>query len=294
MYYFMKLLKKNRKWVIGVGSLVAFAGYAILSIVPDMFVKKGLDPERAKRITSIVAHRGGAGLGLENTLSCIEKGIAAGADMIEIDVHLTKDGKLIICHDETVDRTTNGNGKIREMTFDELRKLRVTDKNGNITEEHLPSLREVLELIDGRSKLLIEVKRTKNIYQGIEKKLMDEIEAFNASAWVDIQSFNDSVLENIHAVNPQQRLEKLIVFKFRGLPFIFDGTITRFSFKKYGYITSFNIFYKSASPGFIKDIQNQGKEVKIWTLDDPQKTPDLPVDGIITDHPDLWIQFLNQ
>ena len=289
----MKKLNINRKRIIGVSTLAVVIGYFIISIVPNMFVKKGVELEKVKNM-KIIAHRGGAGVGLENTLSCIEKGIASGADMIEIDVHLTKDGHLVVCHDQTVDRTTNGKGKIGEMTLEEIKKLQVVDAKGNSTEEHLPSLTEVLELIDGRVTLLIEIKRTKKIYQGIEERVVNEIEKFQASSWVIIQSFNDSVLENTHTINPQQRLEKLIICKFWGLPFIFDGTFTRFSFKKYNYISSFNIFYKSASSAFIKNIHKQGKEVKIWTLEDPQKAPNILMDGVITDRPDLWIQFLNQ
>lgn len=282
----------NKKWITWGGILVLVAGYIILTIVPNMFVTKGLDHGKVRKI-EIVAHRGGAGIGLENTLSCIEKGIACGADMIEIDIHLTKDGHLLVCHDETVDRTTNGKGKIREMNLDEIRKLHVVDANKNMTEEHLPTLSEVMELVNGRTKLLVEIKRTKNIYQGIEQKLMDEIEKFHTSSWVVVQSFNDSVLANIHAINPQQRVEKLIICKFPGLPFIFDGTFTRFNFEKYSYIASFNIFHLSASRAFIKKIHKQGKEVKIWTLNEPQRAPDIHVEGIITDRPDLWKQFKN-
>jgi len=284
----------NKKFAIGLSAFAALTGFIILSIIPNMFIKKGLEPENAERIRHIVAHRGGAGIGLENTLSCIEKGIVSGAEMIEIDVHLTKDGYIIVCHDETVNRTTNGKGRIRDMTLSELRDLRIVDEAGNATEERLPTLAEVLELVDGRSILLIEVKRTKNIYQGIERKMMDEIERHNACSWVVVQSFNDSVLENLHKINPQLQLEKLLICKFFGIPYIFDGRFTKFSFEKYAYVASFNIFHKSASPRFIKEIHKNGKEAKIWTQDNPEKAPNIPVDGIITDRPDLWKKFLNK
>ena len=280
----MKILIKNRKWLTAGLIFAVVAGYFILAIIPNIFVKRGAEPENMQ----IIAHRGGSGLGLENTLSCIEQGIASGADMIEIDVHLTKDGHLLVCHDETVDRTTDGQGKIKDMTLDELRALSVVDTKGNITEEHLPTLNEVLELINGRAQLLIEIKQPQNIYPGIEQKLMDEIKKYNANSWVVVQSFNDSVLENIYAIDHRQRLEKLIIFKLPGLPIIFDRTFTRFNFEKYEYIASFNIMYQSASSRFINDIHRQGKEVKIWTVPEPQKTPNLPVDGIITGRPDLW------
>jgi glycerophosphoryl diester phosphodiesterase len=276
----------TKKWIIA-GSALLILGYIVLALIPNIFVRKMIDPEKLKNM-QIVAHRGGAGIGLENTLSCIEKGIASGANMIEIDIHLTKDGHLLVCHDQTVDRTTNGKGKIREMTLDEIRKLNVVDAEGNLTDEHLPTLAEVLELINARAVLLIEIKRTKKIYQGIEQKMVDEIEKFQAASWVVVQSFNDSVLENINAINPELRLEKLLFCKFFGIPVIYDGTLSGFTFTKYSYVSSFNIFYQAASPSFIKTIHRQGKEVKIWTLNEPEKAPDLPVDGIITDRPDLW------
>ena len=276
----------RKKWII-IGSTLAIMGYIILSMIPNVFARKMIDPEKVKNM-QIIAHRGGAGIGMENTLSCIEKGIVSGADMIEIDIHLTKDGHLLVCHDQTVDRTTNGKGKIREMTLDEIRKFRIVDADGNLTEEYLPTLYEVIELINGRAKLLIEIKQPRKKYQGIEQKLMDEIEKYQASSWVVVQSFNDSVLENIHAINPELRLEKLLFCKFVGIPIIYDGTLTRFTFKKYSYVSSFNIFYQAALPSFIKKIHQKGKEVKIWTLNEPEKTPDLPVDGVITDRPDLW------
>jgi len=288
----MRTPKINKKRVTTLVTLIVIVGYIILTIVPNMFAQKGLDPENAKRIKYIVAHRGGADIGLENTLSCIEKGIASGANMVEIDVHLTKDGYIIVCHDETVDRTTNGKGKIREKTLDEIRKLRIVDTKNNLTEEHIPTLEEVFEIVNGRAKLLIEIKPPSKKHQGIEQKLMEEIEKFDAYSWVVIQSFSDAVLENIHAINPLQRLEKLIICKFPGLPFIIDEKFSKFSFEKYSYISSFNIFYMSATSGFIKKVHNQGKEVKIWTLKGTEKVRNKPVDGIITDRPDLWKNFL--
>lgn len=274
-------------WIITVCLILLVVGYLVWTAAPAAFLPKGLSRETLRSL-AIVAHRGGAELGLENTLSCIEKGLAAGADAIEIDVHLTKDGHLVVCHDETADRTTDGTGAIRDMTLEQIRQLHVTDSDGNITDEYLPTLDEVLSLVDGRAVLLIEVKRTGDNYIGIEEKILCEIDRHGAAAWTAIQSFNDSVLENTHALNPAQRLEKLIIFKFPGLPLIFDGTFTRFSFDKYSYAASINIYHEAARRSFVNKILSHGKEVKLWTLDDPSKVPTLPVSGIITDRPDLW------
>ncbi len=272
-------------WIIII-ALALMALYAFLTIAPNCFVKRGINPNDPPR--TIVAHRGGADLAPENTLACIERGMEAGAHMIEIDIHLSKDNRIIVCHDQSIDRTTNGSGLIREMTLEELKQYAITDEEGNPTDQHLPTLEEVLELINGQTKLLIEIKRTDDIYAGIEGILLATLKRYQATDWCVVQSFNDSVLENIHALDPSIRLEKLIICKFFGLPFIFDGTFTQFNLKKYDYIASFNFYYQAPSRQLINKLHRAGKEVKIWTLLGPDDTPNIPVDGIITNRPDLF------
>lgn len=279
--------EKKKKMLIFTIIIVLIAVYIGVTFIPNIFVCKGIDLSK-KTDCILVAHRGGAGLGYENTLECIDKGIAAGAQMIEIDIHLTKDNQLIVCHDQSVDRTTTGKGLIREKTLDELQQLYIKDESGKITSLHLPTLEEVLQLVNGRVKLLIEIKRTGSIYEGIEAKLLETLYRYKATTWCIVQSFNDSVLQNIHALNPGIRLEKLIICKFVGLPYIFDGTIKKFNFKKYEYISSFNFYYLSIPRYLIDEIHEAGKEVKMWTLQGADTTPNLPVNGIISNRPDLF------
>lgn len=263
------------------------AGYAAASALANVFYKKGYSAQDIARLI-VVAHRGGAALGPENTLLAIQRGIHAGSDMVEIDIHQTLDGKVVVCHDESIDRTTNGSGLIRELTFDQIRSHNIVDRDGNVTDQKIPTLDEVLDLVDGKVRLLVEIKRTKDIYQGIEQQLVDAIAAHNASSWVVAQSFDDSVLEKLHALSPTLRLEKLWVFKLRGVDDAVDGGINEYSYEKYSYVSSFNFYYRSVTDSLIKEIHRHGKEVKIWTVGAPSDTPYLPVDGIITDHPDLW------
>lgn len=100
---------KKRKWLlyaIPLFLIIYLAGPVVLHLVNEWgYNKKDLEH------MEIIAHRGGASIGPENTLACYKKGIEAGADIVEIDIHLTKDGKLIICHDQSIDRTTNGREK---------------------------------------------------------------------------------------------------------------------------------------------------------------------------------------
>ncbi|MDE6379303.1 MAG: hypothetical protein K2L11_02425 [Muribaculaceae bacterium] len=279
--------KANKIIFTGVLPCLAIAGYAAFSVIPNIFYKKNYSPSEIRNLI-VVAHRGGAALGPENSLYTIEKGMAAGADMIEIDIHQTLDGQLVVCHDQSLDRTTNGKGLIRDLTLEQIRKYRLLDSNGQITDQKIPTFEEVLDLIDGKVKLLVEIKRTGNIYQGIEDRMVAAIKSHNAESWTVAQSFDDSVLENLHAIDSSLRLEKLWVCKMAGLPLGVGGTLSEYSYEKYDYVSSFNFFYHSVTKSMVDDIHRHGKEVKIWTVGSPEETPHLPVDGIITNYPHLW------
>ncbi len=228
----------------------------------------------------IVAHRGGAELGAENTLTCIRKGIEAGAGWIEIDVHLSRDGEIVVCHDDAVDRTTNGEGHICDMTYEQIRALKVVDEDGNETGDHIPTLHEVLELINGKAFLLLEIKHTKHSLEGIEKACVDCIKEHGMVNRVVIQSFDDDVLETVYELMPALRLEKLL---FVGMPFGFD-------FDDYDYVSSFNVYHKLVSDKFIAMAHARGQEVKVWTLNKYKADLVSSVDGIITNNPALFIK----
>ncbi len=236
---------------------------------------------------TVTAHRGGAQLGNENTLSCIEQGIAAGADMVEIDVHKTLDGVVVVCHDETIDRTTDGKGRIEEMTFDEIRQFHIVGPDGIPTEETIPTLEEVLRLIDCRCGLLLEIKlKRDDQYPGIVSDVLQQVEAAGMHDLTAIQSFNDLILEQAHALDPTIRLEKLM---FCRLPFglCFDVRLHGFSFDRYNYVASFNTYYPLTSKRFIRKVHSLGKEVRLWTLNKPVKRL-READGVITNDPLIW------
>lgn len=283
---------KRKKWLLAAIPLllIVYLGFPVLLHV---FNEWGYNKNELKDM-EIIGHRGGASIGPENTLACYKKGIEAGADMIEIDIHLTKDNRIVVCHDQSINRTTNGKGLIREMTLNEIRQYRCLDADGNVTDQQVPTLDEVFDLmLETRAagnpcKLLIEIKRTRNIYQGIEELLLEKINSCNAKDWIIVQSFNDFALERIHQLDPSVRLEKLFFFKLPGLPVIMDWFhFTTFSYEKYHYISSFNMNYLWLTRSFLRDIHSHGKEVKVWTLEGTD-APRLDVDGIITNRPDLW------
>ncbi len=121
----------------------------------------------------VVAHRGASGIAPENTLPAIDKALLAGADFIEIDVQLTRDRQVVLMHDETVDRTTNGKGKIGEMTADQVAGLDAGSWFGaEFTGTKVPLLEEVVAHIGGRTGLLIEIKKKKGFNEGIEEEVI--------------------------------------------------------------------------------------------------------------------------
>lgn len=228
----------------------------------------------------IIAHRGGAGLGCENTLACIEKGLACSrADMVEIDVHLTRDGEVVVCHDPDVDRTTDGKGMIEDLTLQEIKSLHIKDSDGKTTSYRIPTLREVLTRICSRAEVLLEIKRSDNRDDGLEKACLDIIRECGAYGRVTVQSFNDIVLERFHAMDPSIRLEKLLFVR----PFCWKEV------EEKPYIASYNIFRLGlVTRRFVEKMHARGKEIKVWTLQTPEQFHADNLDGIITDRPDLF------
>ena len=236
---------------------------------------------------TITGHRGGALLGAENSLECIRKGLDAGASSIEIDVHITADGHIVVCHDPTVDRTTNGSGAINGMTIEQIKELRLLE-NGAVTDQQIPTLEQVLEVIDGRAELLLEIKRTNGNNKGIEQRVLEILRQHGALKYTAIQSFDDNVLETLHSLDSTLQLEKLLFCKFLGIPVIFDGTFSCFSPQKYSYIRSFNFYHRGLSKSLSEYLHKNGYRTRIWTLNDPRAIPDIELEGVITDRPDLF------
>ncbi len=233
----------------------------------------------------LIAHRGGAGLGVENSISCIARSVALGVEAVEIDVRLTRDGALVVFHDARVDALTDGRGRISEMTLDEVQVLRLVDAFGCATAERIPTLGQVLAFVEGRCRVLVEAKCSRSEARRVALSLNEAIKGCDAAGWVSVQSFSDALLEELNALGVSCPLEKLFVFKVPLLPLIYDGGFRLFSLKKYGYVSSFNIHFSCLNAALVNSVHEAGKEVKVWTLKWPCDVPSLPVDGVIIDFP---------
>lgn len=244
----------------------------------------------------VIAHRGASGTAPENTLAAFELGIQYKADQLELDVHLSKDGEVIVIHDATVDRTTNGTGKVEELTLADLKKLDAGSwKDNQYTNEPIPTLDEVLKLVKGRSTVLIEFKRGDKLYDGVEQKVIDIVQQNQAESWVVYQSFHPKVVEKLISLQTASPTYLLIVGRMPLLPFYYDDAI-RFGspFSRWkGKVKGINPNERFASKAFINKAHKNGLEVFVWTVNKTEDMNELKargVDGLITNYPEKLTQ----
>jgi len=179
----------------------------------------------------IIAHRGASAYAPENTLAAFEKAIQMGAMVIETDVHQTKDSVVVIMHDLSVDRTTYREGLIKDLSSSDFKQLSIKLQK-TVLKEKPPTLEEAIIAINGRCKLLIELKKGNSYYPNIEKHIVDLITKYNAQSWIStIHSFEKEPLINIAKRDSSINLQKLIVFNLPLVSFNFDKHFNKDDFK---------------------------------------------------------------
>lgn len=139
----------------------------------------------------VVGHRGASGHAPENTMASFHRAVALGADFVELDVHLSRDGALVVIHDFSVGRTTNGSGAVRDLTVAELRALDAGGWYGPaFAGERIPTLDEVLGWASGQVRLVIEIKNGPFYYEGIEERLVAALRAHSMAQSALVISFD--------------------------------------------------------------------------------------------------------
>ena len=220
-----------------------------------------------------VAHRGASGYEPENTLLAFKKAIDVGADMIELDARLCKSGELVVIHDDTVDRTTNGFGSVEDKTLTELKGLEQSKG------ERIPTLIEVLDLVDKKTKLNIEIKGKGTAMQvrAIIEKYIDE-KGWNYDDFL-ISSFRHDELWQMKKTDPELRIGVLTEM-------IPPGFI-QFAKKIKAY--SVNVPADRIDENFVKKAHDNGLKVFVYAANDTSeidKAKFLNVDYICSNFPD--------
>lgn len=214
-----------------------------------------------------IGHRGAKGHQPENTLISFEKAIDLKVDGVELDVHLSSDGEIIVIHDDTIDRTTNGKGLVNQLTVLELKKHKI------------PTLIEVFDLVNKRCFINIELKEI-----GTAQAVVDLIAYYIAEKnWNHnhflVSSFDWKMLEEVQLLNPKIRIGVLTE----------ESVEQAFAFAKKLKVHSIHPDYRLLTKENVALMQENGFEVYPWTvnsIEDIEKIKSFNVNGIISDFPD--------
>jgi glycerophosphoryl diester phosphodiesterase len=232
-----------------------------------------------------VAHRGASAYAPENTIAAFDKAVEMKADYIEIDVQRSKDGKLVVIHDTTVDRTTDGSGKVGNLTFKELRNLDAGSWKGEqFTGAQIPTFDEILDRYHGKIGILIELKAPE-LYPGIEENIAKKLKERNLdkpqNEKIIVQSFNHNSMKKMNELLPKVPIGVLTSSSADAT----EQALQEFS----TYADYFNPSYGIVTPDLVNQVHSLGMKIGSWTVRSQEAADfllDVGVDAIITDYPD--------
>jgi glycerophosphoryl diester phosphodiesterase len=228
----------------------------------------------------VIAHRGASGELPENTLPAYELALTQGSDMIEIDLHTSRDGAIVITHDASLERL-GGRGEVADATLEEIRRL---DAGGGA---RMPALEEVLDGFGGRIPFNLELKRSSRAeYPGMEAAAVGEVARRGLLEQTLFSSFYDPVLEALREVSPEVRIAVLVS---RHIP---EEAMERA--RRVG-AEALNPERPLVTRKLVEAARGEGLAVYVFTVDDPlemHRLLDLGVDGLFTNHPGRMRELL--
>ncbi len=244
-----------------------------------------------------VAHRGGAALAPENTLAAFRNALRYPVTAIELDVQMSRDGKAVVFHDETIERLTEGRGNMLDLDFAYLRELNAAARfrGGWPEAQRIPTLREVLEIAKGHIQVYIEIKQSKRDgvygrYPHIAEAVVDEVRAMDMLDQVLVMSFDWGVLPLVRAMEPHITLGALAsddTYDFRGAN-AFERLVEEVQANGWNWI---NLNRKLCVPDLPPKVHAAGLKLGLWTvntLSDMRRFAAMGVDSLTSDHPDLF------
>jgi glycerophosphoryl diester phosphodiesterase len=252
----------------------------------------------AERRPLVAAHRGGALLWPENSLRAFREALALGVDLVETDVHLTADGEVVIIHDPTLDRTTTGQGPVRDARRADLAALRLRGRDGRPTEEPIPTLRQLLALLGPtRAGLLLEIKvgPDRRRYPGIEEAVLARLAEAGLAPRTRVMAFEPETLARLRELDP-------------ALPTVW--LVSRRTLEAAGRSAA-EVVESAAGAGFrhlgiehrlldapvMAAARAAGVTVGAWTVNeeaDIRRVAALGADVVITDRPDLALSIVGR
>jgi glycerophosphoryl diester phosphodiesterase len=245
-----------------------------------------LDVFRVGKKPLVIAHRGACGYEPENTFASFDLAVKMKADLIEFDVHLTKDKIPVVIHDETLDRTTDGTGEVGAKTFNQLRELNAAKFAKSHERQVIPSLEEIITRYKNVVGFDLEIKQGSRIYPGIETRVIDLLRKHSALQNCEITSFDVDAIKKVRAIAPEI---------ITGI--IFEGEVSDYVSlaKEIGckLIDASN----PLSSKEIETIHSSGLALNSWTFNEVEDIraaiEDLKPDGLTTEYPDRAVKLLS-
>jgi len=287
------------KWIVVLVIVIAAAAalYGLLGLIIPRAERK---PAAMNIDWNVIAHQGGNHIRPDNTLLAFSHAVELGVDALELDVHATADGHLVVIHDDTVDRTTNGSGRVSELTLAEIRELDAAWNwpHHEDTGEHpyrgqgvrIPTLEEVLREFPDVP-MTIEIKQAE---PSIVDSFGELLQRFDREQNTIVASFHPEVMEEFRLEFPdfatsgvEPEIRGFFVMKTAFAGWLFRPKMEAFQVPE----TSGNL--NVITPRFVRAAQRRGINVQVWTVNDRasmNRVHDAGVDGIITDRPDLLLE----
>ena len=253
--------------------------------------------------TLVIAHQGGDGVWPGDTMFAFEKAVEAGVDVLEMDAHITSDGRIVLMHDEEVDRTTDGTGLIEDLTLEQLNRLDAaydwtTDEGATFPYRgqgiQVPTLDEVFEKFP-QMRYLIEIKLTRS---PIEGPMCDLIRKYGMQDQVIVASFHDQVMRDFRATCPEVATSasrtEVQNYILLGKAFLWGFYFPKFQAVQPPWNPEDSLGIQIMTERFVRESHAKNIRVEPWTVNDPdlmKQYIEWGVDGIITDRPDLMLEI---
>ncbi len=237
--------------------------------------------------TLIFGHRGAMAHAPMNTMASFELAKSQGADGIELDVHLSRDGKLVVIHDATVNGTTDGQGKVADLTLEQLKRL---DAGAWFSDEfagqRIPTLVEVFDAFGDGLFINVEIKSSRETVDRLEKALADCVRRYNMRERIIVSCFDPVTL---------RRVKQLMPMVLMGFLYVPDMPAAHFSPLNEFRLEARHPRHEMVDEGYMKWARAQGYFVNVWTVNDPQRALELKrlgVNTVMTDDPAAIVSAL--
>lgn len=232
-----------------------------------------------------VGHRGAKGHAPENTMMSFAVATGLGATIVETDVHLTRDGEVVLIHDHTVDRTTNGHGFVKDLTLSELKRLDAGSwYDDRFAGERIPTLTELLDWAEDKAAVAIEIKNGPFYYPGIAQKTIDLVREHGMARQAILISFDHFVLREAKQIAPEIATGVLYV----------GGLVDPVAMARQAGADALHPNWAFVTPALVQAAHEAGLAVSPWCPNDLaslRMLNDMGVDSIGTDYPDLFAEL---